>query len=161
MRIYFPVIRNNQKFIKSYHYQTPGVYLIQVKATNLQGNTTEQHEIIVEHPVIKFWKLTNDSPKLLPEAVKFVLSYPEDQILPTNATVIINFGDGRQHIWKIPEAQEDWTGEYEISHVYEKSGLFNVDIEISNVVSKLQRRFQVSLLLALLAIFLNFFSFTG
>lgn len=139
----FVVIRNNQKFIKSYQYATPGVYLIKVTATNLQGNTSAEHEIVVEHPVLKYWKLTNNSPKLLPEPVKFTLSYPEEQILPTNATMIINFGDTKRHIWKVPEDAEDWTGEYEVSHVYEKSGVFNVDVEILNVVSKLPRRFQV------------------
>lgn len=58
--------------------------------------------------------------------------------------MVINFGDTKRHIWKVPEDVEDWTGEYEVSHVYEKSGIFNVDVEILNVVSKLPRRFQVS-----------------
>lgn len=141
------VIRSNQKFIKSYQYQTPGVYTIRVTATNLQGNTSAEHEIVVEHPVLgKQWKLTNNSPKLLPEAVRFGLSYPEEFILPSNATLLLNFGDNKRHIWKIPEYHEDWSGEYEISHVYEKSGVYNVIVEISNVVSKIQKQFQVDVL---------------
>lgn len=137
------VIKNNQKFTKTYQFRAPGVYTIRITAGNLQGNTTAEHEIIVEHPVLKHWKVNSDSPKLLPSPVKFSLSYPEDKILPTNATAFISFGDGRRHLWKVPEAVEDWTGEMEVLHVYEKSGLFNVEVEISNVVSKLQKRFQV------------------
>lgn len=142
-RLPFAVIRNNQKFIKSYNYQNPGIYLIQVIATNLQGNTSAEHEIVVEHPVLKFWKLTNNSPKLLPEPVKFTLTYPEENILPTNATVIIQFGDKKRHIWRVPEDAEDWNGEFSVEHVYDRTGLYNVDVEISNVVSKMQKRFQV------------------
>lgn len=93
--------------------------------------------------MLKQWKVSSDSPKLLPEPVKFTVSYPEELQLPTNASLFINFGDGKRHIWRIPEDSEEWTGEYETTHVYQKSGLFNVDVEISNTVSRIKKRFQV------------------
>lgn len=85
----------------------------------------------------------SDSPKLLPNPIKFTLSYPDTSILPTNATAFISFGDGKRHIWKVPESQDEWSGEYEVEHVYEKSGTANVDVEIANVVSKIKKKFQV------------------
>ena len=100
----------------------------------------------MENPILKLWKITSNSPRLLPDPLKFVVSYPEESILPTNATLVISFGDGKRFSWRIPENSEDWNGEYEILHVYDKSGIYKVDVEISNTVSKLKKRFQVDVM---------------
>jgi PKD repeat protein len=130
--------------VKTHRYDQPGIYTIKVVAENLQGESSTVHVLTAEHPVHKNWKMTSDSPKLLPGDVKFIFSYPTDKILPTNATVILTFGDGKREIWHVPEG--DWSGEHIISHEYEKPGKYNVQLNMSNVVSRVIRRFQVKII---------------
>ena len=128
--------------MKTYKYSQPGVYNIRVKAANLQGESSTVHQLIAEHPIHKNWKISSNSPQLLPGDVNFTFVYPIDKILPTNVSTIINFGDGKREVWSVPET--DWTGMHVIQHEYEKSGKYNVRVNMSNIVSKLIRRFQVN-----------------
>lgn len=74
--------------------------------------------------------------------MKFFVSYPPDKVLPTNATAIINYGDGKKEIWTIPES--NFSGEYVFEHEYAKSGKYNVHLNISNIVTTVIRRIQVT-----------------
>ncbi|CAG2103799.1 unnamed protein product, partial [Medioppia subpectinata] len=139
-----PVIKSSQRFMKTYKYSQPGVYTIRVKAENLQGETSTEHTLIAEHPVHKNWKIVSNSPQLLPGFVDFNFTYPMDKIMPTNASTIIDFGDGKREVWDVPDT--DWTGLHVIQHEYEKAGKYNVKVNMSNIVSKQIRRFQVDVL---------------
>lgn len=114
-----------------------------MKAENLQGQSSTSHQLIAEHPVHKNWKVVSNSPQLLPGEVNFTFLYPTDKILPTNATTIIHFGDGKKLVWDVPE--NEWDGQYVIQHEYEKPGKYNVRVNMSNIVSNLIRRFQVTI----------------
>lgn len=117
--------------------------MIKINAVNMQGNASASHVLIAEHPVLKEWKLTSNSPQLIPGSVKFVVSYPREKILPTNATAILSYGDGQKSTWLISESE--WTGEQIFQHEYTKSGKYNVFLNISNVITSIPRRMQVSL----------------
>lgn len=56
----------NEKFTRVRNYSEPGNYLIQVKAWNIQSVQTSQHWLTVQHAISKKWKLTSNSPQLLP-----------------------------------------------------------------------------------------------
>ena len=127
--------------MKSYKYSQPGVYDIRVKAENLQGETSTHHQLIAEHPVHKYWKIVSNSPQLLPGYVDINFTYPIDKILPTNASTIIDFGDGKREVWPVPDTE--WEGLHVVRHEYEKPGKYNVKVNMSNIVSKQIRRFQV------------------
>lgn len=66
----FSDVKSSQRFTKSHRYQEPGRYDIRIIAENLQGNTTNSHLLVAEHPVLKYWKLTSNSPQLLPGNLK-------------------------------------------------------------------------------------------
>lgn len=60
------VTQPNEKFTRSHNYTEPGTYDIKVKAYNLQSNVSSSHSLIAQHPVTKRWRLSSDSPQLLP-----------------------------------------------------------------------------------------------
>ena len=135
------MIKSSQRFTKNYKYSQPGVYNIQVKAVNLQGESSTSHILVAEHPIHKNWKIVSNSPQLIPGVVNITFMYPMDKILPTNANATIHFGDGKKEVWNVPE--NDWSGEHVIQHEYDKPGKYNVRVNMSNIVSRLIKRFQV------------------
>ena len=56
----------NEKFTRFHNYTSPGVYDIHVSARNIQSDTSATHRLIAQHPVSKAWKLSTNSPQLLP-----------------------------------------------------------------------------------------------
>lgn len=135
-------MKTNQRFIKSHKYAEPGIYKITIHAENLQGNSSASHRLIAQHPILKYWKLTSNSPQLLPGTVKFSISYPPEKTLPTNATATLNYGDGKHESWQIEET--GWTGEQIFEHEYLKPGKYKVHLNISNTVTTVIRRIQVN-----------------
>ena len=56
----------NDPFTRIHNYTKPGTFLIKVKAKNIKSDVTSDHVLIAQHPVSKDWKLSTDSPQLLP-----------------------------------------------------------------------------------------------
>lgn len=108
----------------------------------MQGDSWQSHQLVCQHPIhTKLWKVSSNSPQLIPGVVNITFDYPIEQLLPTNTTTVINFGDGKKEKWTVPEL--DWTGQHVIQHEYENPGKYNVKVNMSNIVTRFIKRFQV------------------
>lgn len=59
-------VKTGQKFLESHEYTIPGVYRINVGASNLQNKYTTGQTITIQYPITSDWKLASSSPQLLP-----------------------------------------------------------------------------------------------
>lgn len=76
-------------------FYVTGTYKIVVTGYNDLGNTSIEYVIVAQHPVTDSFKFTSNAPLSYPPGdVKFTLSYPPLEILPTDASYYIEFGDG-------------------------------------------------------------------
>ncbi|CAD5112526.1 DgyrCDS1737 [Dimorphilus gyrociliatus] len=75
-------------------FSSIGTYKIAVTGYNDLGNTTIEYVIVAQHPVTDSFQFTSNAPLSYPPGdVDFTLTYPPLEILPTDASFTIDYGD--------------------------------------------------------------------
>ncbi|CAG0918125.1 unnamed protein product [Notodromas monacha] len=125
----------NSSFSRNHTYVNEGIYQIRITVKNEWGTFTWNHTLHAQYPVTTAWKLMDDAPVLLPPGdVVFQTLYPIGMRLPTDATALLEYGDGQSIQFPIDEGFGQGFN-FTSNRTYEKRGTYYVQIKIHNLAS--------------------------